>query len=82
MSSSTRQQRIILLLLAMTLIVVSGQEQHFEEEREQVMKVMKDHKNAKFNLLSTEAAKNKRHKSVRSQGGNLMQGFELPDVTC
>jgi len=49
------------------------------------MKVMKDHKNAKFNLFSTEAAKSKNHqRSVRSQGGNggLMQGFEIPDFTC
>jgi hypothetical protein len=46
------------------------------------MKVMKDHKNAKFNLFSTEGKKH--HKSVRSQGGNggLMQGFEIPDFTC
>ena len=46
---------------------------------------MKDHKNAKFNLFSTEASNGmKNYKSVRSQGGNggLMQGFEIPDFTC
>lgn len=44
---------------------------------------MKDHKNTKFNLFSTEGGK-KHHQSVRSQGGNggLMQGFEIPDITC
>jgi hypothetical protein len=49
------------------------------------MKVMKDHKNAKFNLFSEEAGKSKNpHRSVRSQGGNggLLQGFEIPDLTC
>lgn len=50
------------------------------------MQVMKEHKSAKFNLFSKgENNRNsKHHKSVRSLGGNggLMQGFDIPDMTC